>query len=627
MRNLSPDEIRRLEANGCRCRDWSRVTLRHDSFNPDEYAGVWFSGDVQLGVHTYKDSFVHDLPPILNTHIADSIIGDNVVIRNNGTLANLIIGSYTNISNCKRISYNHRVFGENTDDPIDKDAPIKVNVLDETGSRKICICPGMTAQMAFMAIVNNTFRLKFNKLSALSYPNNFEKSVIGSCTTIENCDEIDTFNIGEGCHLSNVARLHNCIIGNYSKIGTSAILEKCIVETDSNIDNGSQLTNCFVGQNVTLSNFTAQHSLFFANSHLCNGEAVSVFAGPFTVSEHKSTLLIGGEFMMFNAGSGTNQSNHLYKLGPIHSGKMGRGCKCASDSYVMWPARIGDFTMVSGRHYNHPVTGVFPFSYLIGESDGSSRLLPGENLGKCGTARDIAKWPQRDRRDKEGRLDIINFDALNPAVVNNMKRALFVIDFILNRNEFDENDDIHKNGVIVSRHSLRKAKGLYTNALMRYFGERLLKSLMSLKHPSDAYDGNEVWFDVAGMIMPDCVVKKIFSDLINGSITSVNELAAAIESSREEIEERERTFVFRKFPRACLEKYGLPARGKLNIKEILPAYVKAEEDYLAMVLADAAKEAKMAGRQALVDDDPTLNALKKRIEEIKEFVSRLLNRE
>ena len=34
------------------------------------------------------------------------------------------------------------------------------------------------------------------------------------------------------------------------------------------------------------------------------------FAGPYTVSHHKSSLPIAGMFSFFNAGGGANQSNH-----------------------------------------------------------------------------------------------------------------------------------------------------------------------------------------------------------------------------------------------------------------------------------------------------------------------------
>ena len=117
-------------------------------------------------------------------------------------------------------------------------------------------------------------------------------------------------------------------------------------------------------------------SLFFSNCQGENGEACAIFAGPFTVTHHKSTLLIAGMFSFMNAGSGSNQSNHMYKLGPIHQGTMERGAKTTSDSYILWPARVGAFSLVMGRHVNHADTSNLPFSYLI-EQRNTTYLVPG----------------------------------------------------------------------------------------------------------------------------------------------------------------------------------------------------------------------------------------------------------
>ena len=91
-------------------------------------------------------------------------------------------------------------------------------------------------------------------------------------------------------------------------------------------------------------------------------------------------------FSFMNAGSGSNQSNHMYKLGPIHQGTLERGAKTSSDSYILWPARIGAFSLVMGRHVNHPDTSDLPFSYLI-EEQNTTYLIPGVNLRSVGTIR------------------------------------------------------------------------------------------------------------------------------------------------------------------------------------------------------------------------------------------------
>ena len=178
--------------------------------------------------------------------------------------------------------------------------------------------------------------------------------------------------------------------GQRTYIGPGVKMRDFIVCGNSIIDNGTVAERCFFGNATRASALTATDSLFFAGSHCDNGEACSVLAGPYTISHHKSTLLIAGMFSFFNAGSGTNQSNHLLKSGPVHQGIHQRGCKYGSDAYMMLPALDGAFTTVIGRHKSHPDTECFPFSLLI-EQEGYSWLLPGSNLATAGAAADLAK--------------------------------------------------------------------------------------------------------------------------------------------------------------------------------------------------------------------------------------------
>ena len=103
----------------------------------------------------------------------------------------------------------------------------------------------------------------------------------------------------------------------------------------------------------------------------------------------------------------------MYKLGPIHQGIVERGSKTTSDSYVLWPAKIGAFSLVMGRHVRHPDTSKLPFSYLI-EKGSESYLVPGVNLKSVGTIRDALKWPKRDNRKDPEHLDMVNFNLLSP---------------------------------------------------------------------------------------------------------------------------------------------------------------------------------------------------------------------
>ena len=152
---------------------------------------------------------------------------------------------------------------------------------------------------------------------------------------------------------------------------------------------GAKVSECLVGQAVHVGKgFSAEASLFFANSYLDNGEACAVCAGPFTVSHHKSTLLIGSMSSFFNAGSGTNMSNHMYKLGPLHHGELERGCKTASGAHLVWGGRVGAFSMVMGKFDCHADLSAFPFSYLF-HTDGRTVLVPAINFFTVGTCRDV----------------------------------------------------------------------------------------------------------------------------------------------------------------------------------------------------------------------------------------------
>src|SRR5690606_41712093 len=123
-----------------------------------------------------------------------------------------------------------------------------------------------------------------------------------------------------------------------------------ICSCGSIITDMSMVTNCFVGQGTVLGKqYSAETSVFFANCQGFHGEACSIFAGPYTVSHHKSTLLIAGYYSFLNAGSGSNQSNHMYKLGPIHQGVLEQIGRASCRERVESAARSGCVTQNTKR--------------------------------------------------------------------------------------------------------------------------------------------------------------------------------------------------------------------------------------------------------------------------------------
>lgn len=191
-------------------------------------------------------------------------------------------------------------------------------------------------------------------------------TTIGDGVSITDTRELTNVIIGDKCEITGAARLSECTLKSTSEasilVSDGVICDNCIIQAGSSVTDFAKLYDSFVGEACHIGRgFTSENSVFFANSHMDNGESCAALCGPFSVSHHKSTLLIGGEYSFYNAGSGTNFSNHAYKMGPIHWGTLMRGSKTASGSHTLWPAQIGTFSMLMGKIQSHPDTRKLPF--------------------------------------------------------------------------------------------------------------------------------------------------------------------------------------------------------------------------------------------------------------------------
>ena len=497
--NPGAREIAEMTANGCRCADWTRVKFNpHSDFS--RFRNVSFEEDNSIGLITENDI-------IENARIRNCRIWDNVTIRNIGEiLDNCDIQSRARIENTGSIVYEAESrCGVGTE----------VAVLDETGSRPVIIFPGLTAQVALLMArepkwsENHLHPILMDFLDTQRY-----FAGIGEDAVVENCGKLLNVSVGREVIVSGAVSLKNgTIINNAAPgralafIGAGVDAENFIVE-DGRLDSGALVRNCYIGQGATLEKrFTAHDSLFFANCSLENGEACAVFAGPYTVSMHKSTLLIGVQTSFMNAGSGTNQSNHMYKLGPVHWGILERGVKTSSSSYLMLGAKIGAFSLLMGSHKTHPDSSQFPFSYLFGDDRGATVVVPGVMLRSCGLMRDEQKWPARDRRLKRKlpMHDRVVFDVLNPITVEAMLTALDVIEDLLSR-PADDDRFLRYRGMKFTRASLERARHLYELAIYKYLSTRIEDhGFPESKSDEDVSS----WVDMAGLLIPRFYLEEV----------------------------------------------------------------------------------------------------------------------
>ena len=482
FRKLTSAETAALEALGNSAEDWSKVLVSED-FKPFQLLQSHLEGDVEIAAEAR----------IVRSRVANYRIGTGSLVEGVTALE------------CRRRS----AFGNGTG----------VATMNECGGRTVKIFDAMSAQVAYIMAV---YRHRRKTIAALEKmvdeyagERSSEMGEVGRGCRIVGARFIREVRIGNGVEIDGASILENATLCDGARVGVDVKAYDLIAAEGSVIDNGSIVERCFVGESCRLDKaFTAAESLFFANSHCENGEAASIFAGPYTVSHHKSSLLIAGMFSFFNAGSGSNQSNHLFKSGAVHQAVHLRGCKFASGAYIMSPALEGAFTMIMGHHSFHHDTSAFPYSYLV-EKEGRSVLMPGANLTSYGAVRDIEKWPARDRRTI--RRDVINFEEYNPYITSGMLRAVDTLHAIAEEDP-DAPTYVHQKAIIRAA-ALKRGIGLYNRFIVAALG-----AMLDRGESAERYDGSGRWLDIAGQYITKREVEAILDAIDHGELASPEEV-------------------------------------------------------------------------------------------------------
>ncbi|MBR1569689.1 MAG: DUF4954 family protein [Bacteroidales bacterium] len=600
---LTADQIQILVERGCKSEDWSKV----ETSDPDSLQyirNVRFSGHVKFG--RFNTDFI--LPGGLSKHsgirnatLHNVTIGDNSLVENiTDYIANYEIGSDSYIENVDIIL---------TDGPCRFGNGVEVSVLNETGGREVKIYDRLSAQTAYVLAMYRHHPEVIARLNALidEYAQKQTSSMgrIGNHVSIRNTRYIGGVRIGDGADIFGVSRLRNGSVNSNMTapvtIGHGVIADDFIICSGSSITDNTTLERCFVGQSCRMGHaYSASDSLFFSNCQEENGEACAIFAGPFTVTHHKSSLLIAGMFSFMNAGSGSNQSNHMYKLGPIHQGVLERGSKTASDSYVLWPSRVGAFSLVMGRHVTHSDTTNLPFSYLI-EQQNTTYLVPGVNLRSVGTVRDAQKWPKRDARKDPDRLDCINYNLLSPYTIQKMLKGIKLLQNL--QYSSGELSDIYSyHSTKIRNSSLKNGLRYYRTGITKFLGNSIITRLKDM--PKGASDeeirrilkpstevGTGFWVDISGLIAPKSAIENLLDDIKSGK-KDLEAVALTFSELHKNYYEYEWTWAYDKF--GDFFGYPLETITAAQVKDIVEQWKSAVIGLDKDLYEDARKEFNLA---------------------------------
>ena len=633
-RKLNKEEIEILERQMCSASDWNLVEVT-DGFSTDYVRYARFSGNVRLGAFRKVFQLAGGMVKHSGIYYAtlhNVTVGDDCCIENvKNYIANYNIGDGAFIENVDIILVDgESSFGNGT----------KVEVLNETGGCEVMIFDRLTAQTAYvMALFKHRPELMAKMMKMIeAYVDTVKSSVghIGRDVTIADAGYIKNVRIGDCCKIEGASRLKNGSINSNPHapvhIGVGVVGDDFIISSGSSIEDGVSFSRCFIGQACRMGHtYSATDSLFFSNCQGENGEACAIFAGPFTVTHHKSTLLIAGMFSFMNAGSGSNQSNHLYKLGPIHHGVMERGSKTASDSYVLWPAKVGAFSLVMGRHVCHQDTTDLPFSYLI-EQQSTSYIMPGANLKSVGTIRDAKKWPARDARRDPDKLDSINYNLLSPYTIHKMLRGMDILKN-LQKVSGDTSDSYTYQSGMIKRSSLKNGLRYYGLAVDKFLGNSLITRLMSsdfmgvsqmreaLK-PTAAY-GEGDWMDLAGLIAPQKAVSDLLDAVERGTLNDVAELNHCFADLHSQYYDFEWNWAYR-----VIEEYYGVSLDSVEPEKLVELICRWRSSVVALdnlIYEDARKEFSLTGMSDF-ESDPFVKSVRAHIDAKTNLADQVLSR-
>ena len=588
-RPLASEEIEVLKSNDCWAEDWTSINVSED-FKPNFMHRVMLYGEVNIGAFNTNGAVSQGFVKHSGTNHAtlrNVTIGDDCLIENVGNfINNYNIGDDCYISNISTMETTEgATYGEGN----------LVSVLNEVGEGNVILFSDLNSQLAAFMVKHfsdKELKEKIRQLIKTDIDNKMpERGQIGNNVKIVNTKEITNCVIYDLCEVNGASRLSDCTLlgsvhGNVY-VGTGVIIENSIIAEGSSVINSVKIQDCFVGEACQLSNgFTASASVFFANSYMSNGEACAAFCGPFTASHHKSSLLIGGMFSFYNAGSATNFSNHAYKMGPMHWGILERGSKTASGAYLLMPATLGSFSVCFGKLMHHPNTRNLPFAYLIADGD-KMFLIPGRNITTVGLYRDIKKWPKRDLRAPENRKSIVNFDWLSPFSVGEILKGKKILENLREVTGDNVSQYLYHEYIIPAT-SLHKGIKYYDIALRIYMGavlKRVLKRDPSITPPTTEI-GTSDWDDLSGLLLPVSEEERIIADLKDGTIETIQELISRFE----EIDANYREYQWAWTYKMICDYYHISEITLEDANRIHEDYIKARRSWIAEIKKDAEKE-------------------------------------
>jgi hypothetical protein len=225
--------------------------------------------------------------------------------------------------------------------------------------------------------------------------------------------------------------------------------------------------------------------------------------------------------------------------------------------------------------------------------------VPGRNITTVGLYRDIKKWPKRDKRSKQSRKSIINFDWLSPFTVGEIMEGIKILK-ALREASGDNVSTYNFHEYVINASSLRKGLKYYDIALRIYMGAVLKRAQKEgyIGQPVNA-SGKGRWTDLSGLLLPESEEKRLIADIKSGALDNIQQVLDRFT----DINNHYRDYRWAWSYQMILDYYHLDTLDAQACEHIRQDYVKARRAWIAEIRKDAEKEYAMGDVEKEVFDE------------------------
>jgi hypothetical protein len=430
-RRLSPEEVARLECQGNRCDDWSRLRVaggfdygrvRHSEFHGDVVLGR-FAARVRLGGGLEVPAGVY------HSTVADCVLGDDALVRDVKLLANYAVGEGALLWNCGTVACEGpTAFGNG--------AVLPVGL--ESGGRELAVYAEITveAAAALARARGDAARAYREALAAYLHRVRSERGVIGPGAVVRDTPRVRNVYVGPGARIDGATLVEESTLlsgaGEPAEVLSGACVSGALLQWGSRVATLAVVERSVLAEHAHVERHAkVQGSILGPNTAVAQGEVTASLLGPFTAAHHQSLLIAvlwpeGKGNVSHGASVGCNHTSRA----PDQECRPGEGMFFGLGVNIKFPADFTEapYSVVACGVTTLPQKVRFPFSLINlpsahrpGVSPAYNEITPAwmlrDNL--YALKRNEAKYRARNR----ARRAALRFELFCPETVDLMRDA------------------------------------------------------------------------------------------------------------------------------------------------------------------------------------------------------------